>query len=109
MTYARASVAVVPSLYEGFSLPAVEAMACAVPLVTSRGGALPEVVGEEAATVPAGSARLLAEAIELVLVNYAASLERAQAARTRAVARFSWRRTAQGTVAHYRALIGADQ
>jgi glycosyltransferase involved in cell wall biosynthesis len=106
--YARASVAVVPSLYEGFSLPAVEAMACAVPLVTSRGGALPEVVGQEAATVPAGSARLLAEAIELVLVDYAASLERARAARARAVARFSWRRTALETVAHYQAVLGHE-
>ena len=43
--YAEAEIAVVPSLYEGFSLPAIEAMACGVPLVTTTGGALPEVVG----------------------------------------------------------------
>ena len=48
--YAQAAVAVVPSLYEGFSLPAVEAMACGVPLVTTTGGALPEVVGEDGVT-----------------------------------------------------------
>ncbi len=43
--YGEAQVAVVPSLYEGFSLPAIEAMACAVPVVATTGGALPEVVG----------------------------------------------------------------
>src|SRR5207248_3250130 len=46
--YAQAQVAVVPSLYEGFSLPAVEAMACGVPLVATTGGAVPEVVGTTA-------------------------------------------------------------
>ena len=43
----RASVVAIPSLYEGFSLPAIEAMACATPLVTTDAGALPEVVGSE--------------------------------------------------------------
>ena len=53
--YAEAEVAVIPSLYEGVPLPAVEAMACGVPLVTTTGGALPEVVGAngEAALTPA--------------------------------------------------------
>ncbi len=52
--YAAAQVAVVPSLYEGFSLPAIEAMACGVALVATTGGALPEVVGDDGDT---GSAR----------------------------------------------------
>ena len=61
--YAEAELAVVPSLYEGFSLPAIEAMACGVPLVATTGGALPEVVGtdgETALLVPPGDAEALA-------------------------------------------------
>ena len=63
--YAEAEIAVVPSLYEGFSLPAIEAMACGVPLVTTTGGALPEVVGPSgdcAMTVPPADAGALAHA-----------------------------------------------
>ncbi len=103
--YARASVAVVPSLYEGFSLPAVEAMACAVPLVAARGGALPEVVGDAGAMTTAGSARALAEAIEAVLAAGPAALERGLYARERAIARFSWRQTALATLDQYRGLV----
>ena len=55
--YAEAQVAVVPSLYEGFSLPAIEAMACGVPLVATTGGALPEVVGHRRRDGPARDAR----------------------------------------------------
>lgn len=53
--YAQSSIAVVPSLYEGFGLPAAEAMACGVPLICSDGGALPEVVGTAARLVRAGN------------------------------------------------------
>ena len=75
--YAEAEIAVVPSLYEGFSLPAIEAMACGVPLVTTTGGALPEVVGPSgdcAMTVPTADAGALAQQI-------IETLERRRAAR----------------------------
>lgn len=65
--YARAQIAVVPSLYEGFGLPAAEAMACGVPLICSDGGALPEVVGNGARLVAAGSVELLAVALRELL------------------------------------------
>ena len=55
--YGQAQVSVVPSLYEGFSLPAIEAMACGVALVATTGGALPEVVGNDGETGPARAAR----------------------------------------------------
>ena len=60
--YSESEIAVVPSLYEGFSLPAIEAMSCAVPLVATTGGALPEVVGNDGAAllVPPGNAGELA-------------------------------------------------
>ena len=48
--YNEAQIAIVPSLYEGFSLPAIEAMSCGVPLIATTGGALPEVVGEDGVT-----------------------------------------------------------
>ena len=44
--YNEAQIAIVPSLYEGFSLPAIEAMSCGVPLIATTGGALPEVLGK---------------------------------------------------------------
>jgi glycosyltransferase involved in cell wall biosynthesis len=66
--YAQASIAIVPSLYEGFGLPAAEAMACGVPLICSDGGALPEVVGDAARLVRAGNVDDLLTALrELVM------------------------------------------
>ncbi|MCB4800367.1 glycosyltransferase, partial [Tamlana sp. PT2-4] len=58
-----AEIAAVPSLYEGFSLPAVEAMACGTPLVASRAGAIPEVVGDAGVLVPPGDGEQLAAAL----------------------------------------------
>lgn len=108
--YARASVAVVPSLYEGFSLPAVEAMACGVPLVTTTGGALPEVVGADgsaALTVPPGDPGALASALKSVLDDSSLARRLGEAGRKRALLRFSWERVADQTVEQYRASLRA--
>src|SRR5438552_2701717 len=102
--YAEAEIAVVPSLYEGFSLPAVEAMACGVPLVTTTGGALPEVVGrhgESAMTVPVADVGALAQQLIDVLGNPALRARLGEGGRRRVLDRFTWRRTAVGTAEHY--------
>jgi glycosyltransferase involved in cell wall biosynthesis len=106
--YAEASVAVVPSLYEGFGLPAAEAMACGVPLVSTSAGALPEVVGEDGQAgvlVPPAQADSLARQI----ANLLDSPERCQAmgveGRKRVTSLFTWRRAAERAVEVYREAI----
>jgi glycosyltransferase involved in cell wall biosynthesis len=106
--YAEAEVAVVPSLYEGFSLPAIEAMACGVPLVCTTGGALPEVVGRDGKTallVPPGDPSALAAALVRALDDPALRARVGEAGRQRVLERYSWRATAEATVEQYRAAI----
>ena len=108
--YAEAEVAVVPSLYEGFSLPAIEAMACGVPLVATTGGALPEVVGTDGDTgllVPPGDPGALAQAIGLALDEPGLRERLGRAGRSRVLERFTWRRTAEGTADLYRRQLEA--
>jgi len=99
-----AEVACVPSLYEGFSLPAVEAMACGTPLVASRAGALPEVVGEDGSCgqlVAPGDAEQLAGALAVLLDDPDRRQRMGEAGRRRASERFSWRAVATGTAELY--------
>jgi glycosyltransferase involved in cell wall biosynthesis len=104
----RATVAVVPSLYEGFSLPAIEAMACATPLVTTDAGALPEVVGSHAAVqVPAGDVDRLAGALALVLDHRGLQEQLGRAGRTRVLENFTWRSTAVRTADWYEQVLSA--
>ncbi len=106
--YSEAEVAVVPSLYEGFSLPAIEAMSCGVPLVATTGGALPEVVGaddETALLVPPGDSEALAARIATALDDAELRARIGAAGRQRVIDRWTWRHTALGTVEHYRALL----
>ena len=106
--YGEAQVAVVPSLYEGFSLPAVEAMACGVPVVATTGGALPEVVGRSGETgllVPPDDPAALADTIGRLLDDPALGARLGAAGRERVLRRFTWRVTAEGTAACYRALL----
>ncbi len=106
--YAEACCAVVPSLYEGFSLPAVEALASGAPLIATTGGALGEVVGEHgrhALLVPPGDVDALAQALGVLLEDPVRAAALAERGRARALERFSWRQTAVQTVAVYREIL----
>jgi glycosyltransferase involved in cell wall biosynthesis len=106
--YAEAELAVVPSLYEGFSLPAIEAMATGTCLVATDGGALPEVTGTDGETVlqcPAGDADALASAIRRGLEDSTLRDRIGAAGRQRVVERWSWRHCAQLTVDQYREVL----
>lgn len=99
--YARASLAVCPSLYEGFGLPAAEAMSCGVPLVSSSGGALAEVVGDAGVLVAPGDARALADGIRRVLGNRVLSQALMQMGRQRIVREYCWDRVAMRLTRYY--------
>ena len=106
--YAQAELAVVPSLYEGFSLPAIEAMATGTCLVATTGGALPEVTGVDNDTVlscPAGDAEALAAAIRRGLDSKELRDRIGSAGRARVVERWSWRHCAALTVDQYKEVL----
>ncbi|GHJ37950.1 glycosyltransferase family 4 protein [Streptomyces sp. TS71-3] len=101
-------VACVPSLYEGFSLPAAEAMATGTPLVATTGGAIPEVAGPDGETclaVPPGDAKALAAALGRLLADGELRARLGAAGRARVLDRFTWARAAQGTAERYREAI----
>jgi glycosyltransferase involved in cell wall biosynthesis len=101
----------VPSLYEGFSLPTVEALACGTPVVASRAGALPEVLGEDggcAVLVPPGDSGVLGDAIARLVDSPAERGRLGAAGRARALERFGWTSVARATVAAYEEAIAAS-
>lgn len=98
--YSAARALVLPSLYEGFGLPALEAMACGTPVIASRGGALPEVVGNAGLLFDALSVDQLTSALTRVLAD--ASLRRDLAASGRArAAQFTWAASARAAIAGF--------
>ncbi|GAA0904693.1 glycosyltransferase family 4 protein [Streptomyces thermoalcalitolerans] len=100
-----AQVTCVPSLYEGFSLPAAEAMATGTPLVATTGGAIPEVAGRDGETcvaVPPGDAGALAAGLSRLLGDPELRARLGAAGRERVLRHFTWARAAEGTVARYR-------
>jgi glycosyltransferase involved in cell wall biosynthesis len=109
--YGEAEVAVVPSLYEGFSLPAIEAMACGRAVVATTGGALPEVVGTDGTTallVTPDDPEALAAGIRTLLDDPARRSAMGVAARERVMEKFTWVVTAIGTAAAYDALLAGE-
>ena len=105
--YAGTTMAVVPSLYEGCGLPAGEAMACRVPVISTTGGALPEVVGDAGILVPPADARALERAIIDLLDDPAKRETLAKAGYERVKKHFTWSNTAHSVVDVYREAIGA--
>ena len=101
-----AAVVAIPSLYEGFSLPAIEAMACGTALVTTDAGALPEVVGSKAGLrVRAGDVGELTAALQLVLDSPSFADQLGRAGRRRVLASYTWRSTAERTAEWYREVL----
>lgn len=108
--YFRAcAVLVMPSLEEGFGIPAAEAMGCEVPVVASDAGGLPEVVEHNVTglVVPKGDVPALTAAIDTLLSDPMLRQRMGQAGRARALARFDWSRSAEKFVALYQSLIDA--
>lgn len=102
--FARADIAVFPSLFEGFGLPAAEAMACGAPVIVSDGGALPEVVGEAGLVTPAGNDEALADTIASLLADPQRREALGRAGAQRARTEFSWTRHAHAALALYHRL-----
>lgn len=103
--YARATMAVVPSIYEGFGLPAGEAMACGVPVISTTGGALPEVVGDAGILVPPADSKALERAIVKLLDNPGLAAELGMAGYQRVQRHLTWKAAAHNTVEAYRKVI----
>ncbi len=107
-----AEIGCVPSLHEGFSLPTVELMACGTPLVASRTGAIPEVVGEDGACadlVPPGDVDALAQALARLLDDPGRRARMGAAGHARAREQFSWRAVAEATAAVYAEAVRAHR
>ena len=110
--YAESELAVVPSLYEGFSLPAIEAMSCGIPLVATTGGAIPEVVGDDGDTallVAPGDSEALAAKLRWALEQTDLRTTVGARGRQRIIDRWSWRHTAEKTVEQYRIRLDAER
>jgi glycosyltransferase involved in cell wall biosynthesis len=103
--YSLASLFVYPSFYEGFGLPVLEAMACGTPVVASRAASLPEIVGEAGLLVDPQQVTQMAQAIICALSDETLRLEMRESGLAQAQ-RFSWRETAQQTLAAYREVGG---
>ncbi|UPK62942.1 glycosyltransferase family 4 protein [Rhodococcus pyridinivorans] len=106
---ASAEIAAVPSLYEGFSLPAIEAMSCGTPLVASRAGAIPEVVGGAGRLVPPGDAEQLAAGLAGLFDDPAERRRLGTKGRERVLERYSWAAVAAKTAAIYDKAIAAHR
>jgi glycosyltransferase involved in cell wall biosynthesis len=105
--YSRSELMVSPSLYEGFGLPAAEAMACGTAVVATTAGAFPEVIedGVTGLLVPPADAAALADAIARLMNDAALRRRMGEAGRARIEEHFTWRQTALKTAALYEEVL----
>lgn len=103
--YAQATLAVVPSVYEGFGLPAGEAMGCGVPVVSTNGGALPEVVGDAGVIVPTRDVDALVAGIAQLLEDPVRRDELGKMARQRILEHFCWKVCARQMSSYYEQVL----
>ncbi len=103
--YAKATMAVIPSIYEGFGLPAGEAMACGVPVISTTGGALPEVVGDAGIIVPHSDHHALKSAITDLLDNPDRAKALGESGYKRVMNHFTWKIAAEKTLETYQEAI----
>jgi glycosyltransferase involved in cell wall biosynthesis len=102
--YGAASVAAMPSVYEGFGLPVLEAMACGTPVISSSASSLPELGGDAARYFDPYDVGAIADAIRAVWTDGDLQAEMRQRGMAQA-ARFSWKRAAEETSALYERLL----
>jgi glycosyltransferase involved in cell wall biosynthesis len=102
--YNIATVFAMPSVYEGFGLPVVEAMQCGCPVVTTKGGSLPEVAGDAVEYVDGYSIDSMAAGIKKVISNNKLSAE-LSAKGLKQAKKFNWRKTAEDTIAVYKKVL----
>jgi len=99
--YRMATIVIVPSIYEGFGLPAAEGMACEAPVISTTAGALPEVVGDAGIMVPPADVRALVDAVSALIKAPHRRQMLGQNGRARIVREFNWENTAKGTLDVY--------
>ena len=106
--YSEAAMLVVPSMYEGFGLPAAEAMSCGTPVISTTAGALPEVVGDAGILIPPGDTGAIVEAVTGLLDNENKRREMGVNGKERVKRLFNWDNTAKQTADYYREAIEAQ-
>jgi glycosyltransferase involved in cell wall biosynthesis len=103
--YSSATMVVIPSVYEGFGLPAAEAMCCRTPVISTTAGALPEIVGDAGILVPPADSSALVEAISGLINNPEKRRQLGEMGYNRVTAMFNWKNTALQTAEVYEEAI----
>jgi glycosyltransferase involved in cell wall biosynthesis len=107
--YSSATMLVVPSMYEGFGLPAAEAMACGTPVISTTAGALPEVVGDAGILIPRGDTRAIIESVASLLDDENKRAELGEKGRQRVDRLFNWDNAARETADYYKEAIAVQR